>query len=196
MLNNPLRWVDPLGLSPQNVDLRNFATAAGAGVGWNNESGVATVTAGDRQERFFEGSARYDAGYYSIGPDGRIVINPDRLYWLFEFMDFDNVCERSLEFLDNNAGEGAARLAFIAAMGRAMGGIHADNAMVGATLRSNVVQHAPLVLNNLGNGAGAGTGLLDSRVAGSIGGAGWLDVVPPEPEPGFWAGILITRNRS
>jgi len=78
VLNNPLRWVDPLGLTPQqpnsNVGLRDFAEAAGATVGWNEGTRHASVTHNGRTEYFYIGDHTVI--------DGRIQIDPRELGWL------------------------------------------------------------------------------------------------------------------
>jgi len=153
VLNNPLRWVDPLGLSPipsTHVGLRDFAEAAGADVGWNQDTMQASVTMGGVTKHFYHGDA-----IGSINVDGRMQVHADELAWLFDLMDWDNICCCDLGFLDDNAGEGAARMAFIVAMANSMNSIHANRAEVGAVLQRNV----QILVSNIIN-AGTGAGLV------------------------------------
>jgi len=49
VLNNPLRWIDPLGLSPvPSGSLRDIVTEAGGNVSWNNDTRMADITIGGR----------------------------------------------------------------------------------------------------------------------------------------------------
>jgi len=98
VLNNPLRWVDPLGLSPRHpneVGLRDFAEAAGATVGWCDDTRQASVTMGDRTD-FFD-------IYAHTVIEGRIQIDPAELSWLFG--DLDRLFNSRVNDMDNWSDE-------------------------------------------------------------------------------------------
>jgi len=109
VLNNPLRWVDPLGLSPNEVGLSDFARAAGADVGWNEDTRYASVTMGGVTKNF------HVDNFNNV--DGRIQIDPRELDWLFEFMDWgssDCCCDHS--FLEDAIFGGGNPVTNIVAM--------------------------------------------------------------------------------
>jgi RHS repeat-associated protein len=78
LLNNPLRYIDPLGLSASKVGVAAFASGAGATVGSTSSGGV-SVTHGGRTETY----RASDRGV-SVGADGTLMIDARRLDWLFD----------------------------------------------------------------------------------------------------------------
>ena len=73
VLNNPLRYIDPFGLSA--VGLRDEAEKAGGVVGWDADTGTASITK-DGETRY------YSNDDYSINSEGRMQIDPGELSWL------------------------------------------------------------------------------------------------------------------
>ena len=74
VLNNPLRYVDPFGLSANEVGLRAYAEERGAVVDWNEQTRTASIT--------HNGETRYyDINDYRVVND-RIQIDAKELSWL------------------------------------------------------------------------------------------------------------------
>ena len=110
-LDNPIRFVDPLGMALDrgsestntDVGLRDFSEAAGADVGWNEETRKATVTKDGVTKE-------YDINDYKV-IDGRIQINPKDLDWLLPKEDkevFDKTVDRINRMSDKDILDYAA----------------------------------------------------------------------------------------
>ena len=107
VLNNPLRWVDPLGLSPNApsgfVDLEDALNATGARANWNwdGTSLGMDVTQGSRTETLSMESI-------SISVDLRVLVDANEIAWLLNALGSD--ASSSSEISYNNSSENIANI--------------------------------------------------------------------------------------
>ena len=120
VLNNPLRWVDPLGLSPHYVCLEEFVNQAGGSFsGWGGGN-TATVTIGGQEVEISDDIL--------MGSDGSVMLSD--LEWMLNHIDnswMDDLCDHEFESIMNNvlgAGGSGGASAMLRALVDARG-VHA-----------------------------------------------------------------------